>query len=63
MKSGPKLLLDQRTPLSSSLKVTRGKKREGEGGGGGEGMEDKQTYKIINQFGSKSDSGIAVILQ
>ena len=60
MKSGPKLLLDQRTPLSSSLKVTRGKKREGEGG---EGMEDKQTYKIINQFGSKSDSGIAVILQ
>ena len=58
--SGPKLLLDQRTPPSSSLKVTHGKKKKARGGGG---REDKQTYKIINQFGSKSDSGIAVILQ
>ena len=32
-------------------------------GGGGEGREDRLTYNIINQFGSKSDPGIAVILQ
>ena len=59
-KGGPKLLLDQPTPSSSSLKVTR-KKKETKGGGGG--REDKQTYKIINQFGNKSDPGIAVMLQ
>ena len=59
-KGGPKLLLDQRTPPSSSLKVTR-RKIETKGGGGG--REDKQTYKIINQFGNKSDPGIAVMLQ
>ena len=35
-KRGPKLLLDQRTPPSSSLKVTRRKKRKGEGGKGGQ---------------------------
>ena len=45
--------------LHSRLRV--GKKEKARGGGGG--MKDKQTYKIINQFGSKSDSGIAVILQ
>ena len=45
--------------LHSRLRV--GKKEKARGGG--EGMEDKQTYKIINQFGRKSDSGIAVILQ
>ena len=31
-RGGPKFLLDQRTPSSSSLKVTRGKKKK-EGGG------------------------------
>ena len=38
----------------------------GEAGGGGRrkgGREDEKTYKIINQFGSKIDPGIAVILQ
>ena len=32
-KEGPKLLLDQRTTPSSSLKVTRGKKKEKAGEG------------------------------
>ena len=52
-RGGPKFLLDQRTPSSSSLKVTRGKKKGGWG-------RSKQTKKIINQFGSKS--GPAIIL-
>ena len=39
-RGGPKLLLDQHTPPSSSLKVTRGKKKRWE--------RSKQTKKIIN---------------
>ena len=39
---------------SSSLKVTRGKKKEG-------GGRSKQTKKIINQFGHKSDPAIIVV--
>ena len=42
--------------LHSRLRAEKKEKARG-------GREDKQTYKIINQFGSKSDSGIAVILQ
>ena len=51
-KEGPKLLLDQRTTPSSSLKVTRGKKKR-EGGG-----RSKEIKKIINQFARKSDPAI-----
>ena len=53
-RGGPKFLLDQRTPSSSSLKVTRGKKKEG-------GGRSKQTKKIINQFGRKSDPAIILV--
>ena len=40
-RRGPKLLIDPRTPPSSSLKVTRGKKIE-EGGGEQTNREDNQ---------------------
>ena len=53
-RGGPKFLLNQRTPPSSSLKVTRGEKKEG-------GGRSKQTKKIINQFGHKSDPAIIVV--
>ena len=52
-RCGPKFLLDQRTPPSSSLEVTRGKKK-----GGG---RSKQIKKIINQFGRKSGPAIIVV--
>ena len=54
-KGGPKFLLDQRTPSSSSLKVTRGKKKK-EGGG-----RSKQTKKIINHFVRRSDPAIILV--
>ena len=50
-------LTNAHLPLLHS-RLRAGKKEKARGG-----REDKQTYKIINQFGSKSDSGIAVILQ
>ena len=41
-KEGPKLLLDQRTTPSSSLKVTRGKKKKEKAGEGARNKEDNQ---------------------
>ena len=52
-------LTNAHLPLLHS-RLRAGKKEKARGGGR---REDKQTYKIINQFGSKSDSGIAVIVQ